>query len=155
MTRTHSYVSLLLAFGVAVILSLAVVPYAHAQTQGSGNGAAQGSGNGAAQGSGNSATQGSGNAQSGTTGTLQNPLQFDTLPELLHAILAAVVELGTIVLGIMLVYVGFLFVSARGNPEEISKARSALIWTLIGGLILLGAEAISLVIQSTVASISS
>lgn len=90
----------------------------------------------------------------GTTnqaGTLQNPLQnISSLPDLLHAILQAVVELGSIILVMMLVWVGFLFVVAQGNPEKLSSARSALIWTLIGGLILLGAESISLVIQETV-----
>ena len=50
----------------------------------------------------------------------------------------------------MIVYVGFLFVAARGNEEKIRSARDALMWTVIGGLILLGAEAISLVIQATV-----
>lgn len=82
--------------------------------------------------------------------TLKNPLKFNSLTELMDGILQAVVQLGAILLVFMLVWVGFLFVMARGNPEEISKARSALVWTLIGGLILLGAEAISQVIQATV-----
>ena len=55
----------------------------------------------------------------------------------------------------MLVYVGFLFVAARGNEEKISSARSALVWTVVGGLILLGASAISAVIQATVGTITS
>ncbi len=85
------------------------------------------------------------------SGMLQNPLNnINSLPALLHALLQAVVELGSIILVLMLVWVGFLFVTAQGNPEEISKARSALVWTLIGGMILLGAEAISQVVQSTV-----
>lgn len=84
-------------------------------------------------------------------GTLQNPLNnICDLPTLLKVILQAVIELGSIILVIMLVWVGFLFVMARGNPEEISKARGALVWTLIGGLILLGAQAIMEVIKATV-----
>lgn len=154
MTRTQTKVYRLLAILGIVVMMFVCVPHSYAQTQSTGAAGTQSTGNGGTQSTGAAGTQSTGNNTSGS-GTLQNPLQFDSLPELLHAILAAVVELGTIVLGIMLVYVGFLFVSARGNPEEISKARSALIWTLIGGLILLGAEAISLVIQSTVASISS
>jgi hypothetical protein len=50
----------------------------------------------------------------------------------------------------MIVYVGFLFVAAQGNAEKISSARSALVWTIIGGLLLLGASAIELVIEATV-----
>ena len=82
---------------------------------------------------------------------LTNPLNnIDSLPELLTAILKGVVEIGAIFLTVMIVYVGFLFVAARGNEEKISSARSALVWTVVGGLILLGAQAISLVIQETV-----
>lgn len=87
---------------------------------------------------------------------LENPLKnIDSLPELLNVILDAIVQIGVLLLVIMLVWVGFLFVMARGNPEEISKARSALLWTLIGGLILLGAKAISEVLQATVGSLTS
>lgn len=88
------------------------------------------------------------------SGVLVNPLNsIDSLPDLLNAILKAVVELGSIFLVFMLVYVGFLFVAAQGSEEKIRDARGALVWTVIGGLILLGAEAISLVIQSTVQSL--
>lgn len=84
-------------------------------------------------------------------GGLTNPFNnINSLPELLTAILKGVVEIGAIFLTLMIVYVGFLFVAARGNEEKIRSARDALMWTVIGGLILLGAEAISLVIQATV-----
>jgi hypothetical protein len=94
---------------------------------------------------------GSTGGHSSSGGTLQNPLNnINSLPQLLQTILHALVELGAILLVIMLVWVGFLFVSAQGNAEKLSSARSALLWTVIGGLILLGAEAISQVIQATV-----
>lgn len=88
---------------------------------------------------------------SGSGGGLVNPLNsISSLPELLRAILGGVVQIGAIFLTVMIVYVGFLFVAARGNEEKISSARSALLWTIIGGLILLGASAIELVIEATV-----
>ena len=74
---------------------------------------------------------------------------------MLAAILEAVVRLGGIILVIAIVYVGFKFVVAQGNEEKIKEARGALVWTVIGGLILLGAQAISLVIQETAASFTS
>lgn len=81
---------------------------------------------------------------------LVNPLQnIDSFPDLLNAIIGAIVDIGFIVLILMLVFVGFKFVAAQGREEELRNARSALVWTVIGGLILLGAEAISLVVQST------
>ncbi|HEX5774834.1 MAG TPA: pilin [Candidatus Paceibacterota bacterium] len=90
---------------------------------------------------------------SGPSG-LQNPLNnIDSLPDLVYAILDAVVKIGGIVLVLALVYVGFLFVAAQGNEEKIRSARSALMWTVVGGLILLGATAISTVITATVSGL--
>lgn len=93
-----------------------------------------------------------GNPVSETSGTgLTNPLnKIDSLPAFLNAILDAIVQIGTIVLTLAIVYVGFMFVRAQGNEEGIRTARSALMWTVIGGLVLLGAKTIGLVISSTV-----
>lgn len=70
------------------------------------------------------------------------------------AILNIVIEIGSIAIVFMLVWVGFLFVVVRGAPEEVSKARKALLWTVIGALILLGAKSLSLGIAATVQSLS-
>lgn len=61
--------------------------------------------------------------------------------------------LGTIALVVALVWVGALFVFAQGAEEKIRDARNALMWTVIGGLVLLGAQSISIVIQNTVQSL--
>lgn len=100
-------------------------------------------------------TQGSTNAGNTTVSTgLTNPLNgISTLDQFLKAILDGVVRLGTIVLIMMLVYVGFLFVVARGNAEKLQGAKSALVWTVIGGLVLLGATGIQAIITGTVNSI--
>jgi len=86
---------------------------------------------------------------------LYNPLGTGaSLPALLSAILAFVVRIGAIIVVLMLVYVGFLFVTARGEPGKITTARAALLWTVVGGLVLLGAQAIAIAIQATVQAIS-
>jgi hypothetical protein len=82
-------------------------------------------------------------------GALVNPLNACSIPQLLGVILEAVVYLGTIILVLMLVYVGFLFVMAQGKPDKLKEARTALLWTVIGGLLLLGAEGLAIVIKST------
>ncbi|HRH24146.1 MAG TPA: pilin [Candidatus Paceibacterota bacterium] len=86
-------------------------------------------------------------------GTFKNPLKAGSLTELLNAVLKGIVQLGSILLVLALVYVGFLFVAAQGAEEKIRDARNALLWTVIGGLILLGATAISEVITATVSNI--
>ncbi len=91
--------------------------------------------------------------ETSNAGRLANPLKFNSLNELLDGLLAAAIELGSIILTLALIYTGFLFVAARGNEENISKARRALMFTIIGGLIILGAAAIKEVITSTVTSL--
>ena len=100
-----------------------------------------------------------GNSNSGTqsTGaqTITNPLQFSSLQDLLNAILGAMITIGTIALTAAIIWIGFTFVTARGDPKKLQTARMALLWTVIGGLILLGAKGIETVIQSTVSSVTS
>ncbi len=91
----------------------------------------------------------------GTNITLVNPLGAGVgLMELLNKILAFVIQIGTIVVIFMLVYVGYLFVVAQGEPAKITAARQALLWTVVGALILLGSQAIAFGIQATVQALS-
>lgn len=87
---------------------------------------------------------------SGNGGGLVNPLDnINSLEDLLAKVLDAVVELGVIAVTLALVFVGFKFVAAQGREEELKNAKAALLWTVVGGLILLGVKAIALVIQET------
>lgn len=74
----------------------------------------------------------------------------DCLMAFLQSILTYVIRIGTIVVILMIVYVGYLFVIAQGVPGEIQKARQALLWTIVGALILLGSQAIAISIKATV-----
>lgn len=65
------------------------------------------------------------------------------------AILSKLIEFGTLLLAVMIVWTGFLFVSAGGSDERLKKAKTSLIATLIGGAIILGALGLSELIQST------
>lgn len=86
---------------------------------------------------------------------LINPLSAGTsLESFLTKILEIVIRIGTIVVILMLVYVGFMFVTARGEPGKLTTARQALLWTVVGALILLGAQAIAIGIKSTVGAIT-
>ncbi len=92
---------------------------------------------------------------SGQNVTLINPLQGGgNLESFLLSILAFVIRIGTIAVILMLVFVGYKFVVARGEPGKITEARSALLWTVVGALILLGSQAIAIAIKSTVQAIS-
>ena len=87
----------------------------------------------------------------GTDVKLLNPLKSgDSLEGFLNNILDFIIRLGTIVVILMTVFVGYKFVAAQGEPGELSKAKSMLLWTIIGALVLLGAKAISVSLQATV-----
>ena len=80
-----------------------------------------------------------------------NPLKGGaTLSSFLKDILSFVVQIGTIAIILMLIYVGYKFVAAQGAPAKIEEAKKMLLWTIIGALVLLGAQAISAAIQATV-----
>jgi len=88
---------------------------------------------------------------------LDNPLGSNTgdLNTFLANILDAIVLLLTPVVTIMLLYSGFMFVTARGNKETLGTAKSALLYTLIGAAIVLGAKGLALVLQNTVKNLAS
>ena len=116
-----------------------------------------------------SGSTGNSQLQSGSTGngggtnvTLINPLNSgdctpngDCLRSFLMSILDFLIQIGGIAVILMLVYVGYLFVIAQGNETKITDAKNALLWTVIGALILLGSKAISLGIEQTVKALGS
>jgi hypothetical protein len=92
----------------------------------------------------------------GSTGDygLENPLNADSLVEFVAQVLKLVYQVGLPVVIIMIVYAGFLYVKARGNPGEIQSAHNALRWTLIGAAIILGASVIAVAIEGTIKSLA-
>lgn len=106
------------------------------------------------QGAGDPVNPGRGSGGGGDTGGLINPLRADSIEQLLEVLVDFAVRIGFLVVIVMLVIVGFMFVAARGNPEKIKDARTALLWTLVGAVILVGATIIVEVIKATVDAIS-
>ncbi len=101
----------------------------------------------------------------GTTGTTQNPVTIgatiknpfnggNDLMTLIRTILSDIVmPIAAIAVVMWIIWAGFQFVLAQGNPGAIDKAKQNLLYSLIGGGILLGAVAISKVIQATVTAL--
>lgn len=82
---------------------------------------------------------------------LENPLKdINSIPQLIAAILDIVVQIGIPVVALFIIYSGFLFVKARGNPEGLKTAKTAFIWTLVGAAVLLGASVLASVISGTI-----
>jgi len=89
-----------------------------------------------------------------TSGKICNPLpNITSLEGFIKTILEGVIKIGIPIIALAIIYSGFLFVEARGNSEKITKAKDALIYTLIGAAILLGSWAIAQLISDTVLSL--
>lgn len=87
------------------------------------------------------------------SGTFTNPFKgsgTDTVPEFLDKLATFLINFGAVVVVFFVVFAGFKFVVAQGNPEKIAQAKQMLFYTLIGGAILLGAKVISSAIKSTI-----
>jgi len=78
---------------------------------------------------------------------LTNPLESNTFAELIANIAKIVAEVGLPIAAIAIIYAGFLFVTARGNEEQIKTAKKAFFWAIIGTALLLGAWAIATAIK--------
>lgn len=111
----------------------------------------------AAQGSGPVNTSGgSGPVNSGTPFTqkieITNPFKGGND---LYAFIKTVIDkvlmpIGGVIAVIMIMYAGFTYVTAGGDPGKIKTANQMLLYTAIGAAILLGAWVISDAIQGTV-----
>lgn len=81
---------------------------------------------------------------------ISNPIgRANNIYELITVLLEFIVKLGSVVVVFFVIYSGFLFVKAQGDPGKISEAKSTFTYTVIGGVILLGARVIASVIQNT------
>ncbi len=78
-----------------------------------------------------------------------------TIDQFIERTLEGALRLGIPLVALAIIYSGFLFVAARGNPESLNKAKSALLYSVIGAAILLGAWAIAKLIKETVIGLGS
>lgn len=81
---------------------------------------------------------------------LTNPINQNSIEGFIKVILEGVITIGVPIVAFAIVYSGFLFVSAQGKSDKIKEAKNALLYSLIGAVLLLGAWALAQVISSTV-----
>ncbi len=121
---------------------------------GIGGGAGSGQGTNGVDGTGGGVNGAAGGGVDGTAGNgsrgLTNPLKFDSLTGFLMAIINVILILAVPIIVLFIIYAGFLFVTARGNETQLETAKSALLWSVVGGVIVLGAKIILTIVQGTV-----
>lgn len=90
----------------------------------------------------------------GAAAKLQNPIRYDTFSEFVEAVIKAAVEILMPFVVLAFIYSGFLFVKAQGKEDEITKAKTAIYWSVIGAFILLGAWGFAQIIDMTVSKLT-
>jgi hypothetical protein len=88
---------------------------------------------------------------------IANPLgpNITDIPTFINVIVSFVLLIGIPIIVLAVIYAGFLFVTAQGNSEKLKKAKTTLLYTLIGAALLLGSFVIAKAIQGTVNQITS
>lgn len=88
---------------------------------------------------------------------LLDPLSssISTIPDFFRAIIEILLVFAIPFVVFFIVWAGFLYVTARGNPQKIAQAHSALLYAIIGGLLILGANLLLDVITNTVNQVRS
>lgn len=87
-----------------------------------------------------------------STVTLQNPLKVKSIGELLDAVLQYVTYLAVLFAVLVLIWIGFKFIAARGDSKKISDAVNWLQYALIGIALILGARLIISIALNTLKS---
>ena len=100
------------------------------------------------------ATTGNAGNDPGLGFSIPNPLNAGSICELMKLLLNIVLSVGGPIAAGFLVWAGFKFVLARGNPGDIAKAKANLGYVLLGILIFMAAWFLGQVIANTIKNIS-
>lgn len=86
--------------------------------------------------------------------TYNSPLNSNirSIEDLIVAILNVAVIIAVPIITLFIIYAGFLYVTARGNAEQVRTATTALTYAIIGGVLIIGAVAITAIIETTISA---
>lgn len=79
-----------------------------------------------------------------------NPLQTTNFTDIVNSILTLLFNFALVVAPLMIVVAGILFVTAGGNPAQITRARQILIWTFVGFALILLARGLIAIIRELI-----
>ncbi len=83
---------------------------------------------------------------------LPNPLgdKVTSIPDLFYLLVNSLFKLSYIVIAGFILWSGFKFVTAQGEPDAISDAKNTFKYTIIGALIIIGAQTIIEIVKSII-----
>lgn len=91
------------------------------------------------------------NGRSGGGGvSIDNPLRANSITEFFTQLIEILLIFAVPIIVFFIILAGFKFVTAQGNENTLGEAKRALLYAIVGGLLILGAFLILQVIQATV-----
>ncbi len=81
---------------------------------------------------------------------IENPLKYNTIEELIEAIINFLFTLALIVVPLVIVVAGYFFIVSAGDPVKVSKAKNMVIYALVGLLIIATSKGIIAVIDKVI-----
>lgn len=85
--------------------------------------------------------------------TLENPLKVNSVECLVDLVITIALRVAAIIAVLALIWVGFKFVAAQGNPGKIQEAQQMLLAVVIGIAIVFGSKVIIDVVRGTISPI--
>ena len=82
--------------------------------------------------------------------SLQNPLAFKSIEGFVVAVLNVIIVIATPIVVIFIILAGFKYVTARGDASKVQEATRALTYSVIGGVLIIGAVAIAEIIKNLI-----
>lgn len=80
--------------------------------------------------------------------TIPNPLQAQSLTDLLNKIIDFLIVIAAPILVIMVLWAGFLYLTSGGDPTKVQTANKTLMWAAVGFAIILISKGFTLLISN-------
>lgn len=80
----------------------------------------------------------------------QNPLEYETLGELIDAIIKFIFNIAVVVVPLMIIIGAFYLITAGGDPKKIGTGKNIIVYTLIGLAIIMLARGLLAMIESII-----
>lgn len=85
---------------------------------------------------------------SGSSASLTNPIGYNSLEELVSALISFVRMIAIALAPLLFIIAAFYYLTAGADPENVTKAKKIITWTIIGLAIVLIAEGISILVKN-------
>lgn len=86
--------------------------------------------------------------------TFKNPIKYNNFNDLVAAVTETAVKVLMPFVVLAFIYSGFLYVKAQGKDKELTEAKNAILWSVVGAFILFGAWSFAKIISTTVLGIT-